>query len=161
MFVGVGCSRLLLVAPMKPHLECAHAVTKDSAGPARVYDLSLCGAEGPRGGASERRQRWMRSTTVKRQEALGTGVSATGTEEEGGEGTGRYFRIFFRYVGRRRFSGRTRECRKEVRDPSHPPDRDWGAGCGTPGLWRLLVSVRDRGGTQDQDDVRDRVSGPG
>ena len=92
--VFVGCSRLLLVAPMKPHLECAHAVTKDSAGPARVYGLSLCGAEGPRGGASERRQRWMRSTTVKRQEALGTGVSATGTEEEGGESTGRYFRIF-------------------------------------------------------------------
>ena len=57
VFVGVGCSRLLLVAPMIPHLECAHAVTKDSAGPARVYDLSLCGAEGPRGGASERRQR--------------------------------------------------------------------------------------------------------
>ncbi len=56
VFVGVGCSRLLLVAPMKPHLECAHAVTKDSAGPARVYGLSLCGAEGPRGGASERRQ---------------------------------------------------------------------------------------------------------
>ena len=59
------------------------------------------------------------------------------------------------------FPGGRKECRKEVRDPSHPPDRDWGAGCGTPGLWRLLVSVRDRGGTQDQDDVRDRVSGPG
>jgi len=105
VFVGVGCSRLLLVAPMIPHLECAHAVTKD-------YGLSLCGAEGQRGGASERHQRWMRSTTVKRQEALGTGVSATGTEEEGGEGPGRYFRIFSLYIGGRRFSGLTRECRK-------------------------------------------------
>ena len=42
---------------MIPHLECALSVTKVSAAPARELILSLCGAEGPRGGASERRQR--------------------------------------------------------------------------------------------------------
>ena len=152
VFVGVGCSRLLLVAPMIPHLECAHLSLK--------FGLSLCEAEGPRGGASERRQRRMRSTLVMRQEALATGVSATGTEVEGGESTWGYFRLFFLYIGGRRIPGRASNCRKEVRDPSHPPDRDWGAGCGTPGLWRLLVSVRVCGGAQDQADVRDRDSGP-
>ena len=97
VFVGVGCSRLLLVAPMIPHLECAHSVVKVPAAPAREFILSLREAEGPRGGLSERRQRRMRSTLVMRQEALATGVSATGTEVEGGESTWSYFRLFFLY----------------------------------------------------------------
>ena len=82
---------------MIPHLECALSVTKVSAAPARELILSLCGAEGPRGGASERRQRRMRSTLVMRQESLATGVSATGTEVEGGESTWGYFGLFFLY----------------------------------------------------------------
>ena len=48
----------------------------------------------------------------ERQEALATGVSATGTEEEGGKSTGRYFRIFSRYIGRRGFSGRTQRVQE-------------------------------------------------
>ena len=147
--------RLMGYNPTRPNNTVPCPALPTSAGRA----FSAVESSRPRG--KPPMSQWMRSTTVKRQEALATGVSATGTEEEGGESTGRYFRIFSRYIGRRRFSGRTRECRKEVRDPSHPPDRDWGAGCGTPGQWRLLVSVRDRGGTQDQADVRDRVSGPG
>ena len=103
----------------------------------------------------------MRSTLVMRQESLATGVSATGTEVEGGESTWGYFGLFsLSILGGGEFQSGRQECRKEVRDPTHPPDRDWGASCGTPGLWRLLVSVRVCGGAQDQADVRDRDSGP-
>ena len=57
VFVGVGCSRLLLVAPVKPHLECAHAVTKDMV--CRCVGLRAQGvgrASGARGGCAPRQR---------------------------------------------------------------------------------------------------------
>ena len=63
----------------------------------------------------------MRSTTVKRQEALGTGVSATGTEEEGGEGTARYFRIFSRYIGDGDLPGGGESAGREIAIPPTRP----------------------------------------
>lgn len=59
----------------------------------------------------------MRSTLVMRQESLATGVSATGTEVEGGESTWGYFGLFsLSILGGGEFQSGRRECRKEVRD---------------------------------------------
>ena len=59
----------------------------------------------------------MRSTLVMRQESLATGVSATGTEVEGGESTWGYFGLFsLPILGGGEFQSGRQECRKEVRD---------------------------------------------
>ena len=68
----------------------------------------------------------MRSTLVMRQESLATGVSATGTEVEGGESTWGYFGLFsLSILGGGEFQSGRQECRKEVRHANPAEIENW------------------------------------